>query len=249
MKKTGKKILSTLCAVVAITTMLASFSACGILASILQQIGLSESEDTIYESAVTIIEEAKQEEYRLDAIKKYKEAIKELERIPDYSATAETLAIAKVEHDKLILEEVKYCYKFDYFEIKENLSQMYDQKKAESVTVWLDFSNNFIIYIYDAVVDKIKETLKDPNSFTDVGSSFSYTIKVGSKENEIIIQNLTYKIDYTAKNSFGGAVRDKEEYSFKDLNYEFKSEILSAEEVANVLKYFTFNDMCDSLFN
>ena len=237
MKKTFSKILSILCTVAIITTSLVSCSSSGI------------TDEAIYQSAVDLIEEAKRTDYKPDAIEKYRKAIENLERITDYSNTPVTLNDAKVAHDKLVIEQVKYCYQFDYFEIDNWLSKMYDQKKADSVIIWMDFSQDIIINWYNEIVKAIKSNLKNPNSFTDVGSSYSYTTKAGNATNVVIVQNLTYKIDYTATNSFGGAVRDQFEYTFKDLNYTFESELVTSKEIAEVIKYSDFDDMCNSLFN
>ena len=240
MKKTIQRSVALLCAFCVLVGMLVSFSACSFLGS---------NDESIYESALALIDEAKQATYKPDAIEKYREAIEKLETIPDYSDTAATLKDAKASHDKLIIEQVKYCYTFDYFKINDWLSKMYDQKKAESVTIWLDFSQNILLNLYDEIVKVIKSNLKNPNSFTDVGSSYSYTPKAGNEANVVIVQKLTYKIDYTATNSFAAAVRDQFEYTFEDLNYTFKSELLTSAEVAEVVKYSNFDDMCNSLLD
>lgn len=240
MKKTIRRSLALLCAFLTIVGTLVSFSACSLLTAM---------DESIYESALALIDEAKQSTYETEAIEKYREAIEKLETIPDYSDTAATLKDAKTAHDNLIIEQVKYCYTFDYFEINDWLSKMYDQKKAESVTIWMDFSQDIVLNLYNEIVTVIKSNLKNPNSFTDVGSSFSYTPKAGNGANVVIVQKLTYKIDYTATNSFGAAVRDRFEHTFEDLNYTFESELLTSAEVAEVVKYLNFDDMCNSLFD
>ncbi len=246
MKKTILRGMALLCAFCALFGMLISFSACLPLGS---KESSGSKEKRIYESALALIDEAKQSTYQTDAIAKYEEAIKKLESIPDYLETAATLNDAKVSHDKLIIEEIKFCYEFDYLEINDWLAKMYDQKKAESVSIWMDFSQDILLSYYKEIIKVIKSFLKDPNSFTDVGSSFTYTPKAGNAANTVIIQKLTYKIDYTATNGFGGAVRDLFEYTFEDLSYTFESEFLTSAEVAQVLKYTTFENMCDSLLD
>lgn len=58
-----------------------------------------------------------------------------------------------------------------------------------------------------------------------------------SGDNAYVIQNLTFLMDYTATNSFGGRVRKQEERSFKDISYtvEFKYAELSEEVLLEVL--------------
>lgn len=234
MKKTVLRIISGLCTLAMVGIMLIALSAC--------------STDIItYQTAVDLIAEAEQTQSRTESIAKYEEAIETLETIPDHSETSTTLNNAKIAHDKLVIEEVKYCYHSDYFEIDNWLSKMYDQKKAESVTVWMDYSQEIVLGYYNAMVNVIKSNLKDPNSFKDVGSSYTYTAKVGTEENAIVVHELTYKIDYTATNSFGGTVRDQFEYTFEDVKYTFDSNHLSSQEVANVVQYVSFEDMCNSL--
>ena len=236
MKKT-QRISTCLCIVALCTSMLLSFSACTFL----------NSDEKTYESAISMINDAKQTENRDEAIQGLAEAIARLEKIPNYQNSAKTLAEAKTEHDKLILEEVKILYKSDYSEIEEWLPKLYDQKKAESVTVWLDFSS-FMRRSFDSLVDAFKKKLKDPNSFVDIGSTVAFTPVSGPTEKTVTLKNWTYTINYTATNSFGGRTKDSYEHSLDDYNYTFVSDILSSADVAKIINYTDFGKMCDSLF-
>lgn len=205
------------------------------------------NDEKVYQSAVKLIDEAKQTTNTYDAIEKFENAIKKLEGIPKYSKTKETLENAKIEHDKLIIKKLKFCYEYDYLEIDQWLSKMYDLKKKESVSLWMDFSQEVLLENYKIIVEAIKMSLKNPNSFTDVGSKYSYTVIAGNQNGQVLIKKLTYKIDYTATNSFGAAVRDRFEYTFEDIEYAYESQYLTSKEVAKIFEYLTFDDMCEYL--
>ena len=237
MKKTTLKRISLLCALFLIVGAIISTSSCGWI-----MIG----DEGIYENALEKIEEARslaKDKNTSRAVDEYEKAIAQLEEIPDYSETAATLEEAKREHDKLVMEQVKLCYQYDYFRADDWLARLYDQKKAESVTIWKDFSQDLLLGYYEIIVDALKSELKDPNSFTDVGTTFTYTTAAGTKENTVIIKKLYYNIDYTATNSFGGVVRNKFEYTFDDIEYTFESEYLTAAEVAEIVKHTDFNSL------
>lgn len=238
-KKTIQRVTSALCIVTMLIGTVFSLSACNIFAA---------KDEAVYEDALAIIDEAENASGDSEAIQKYQEAIAKLETIPDYPQTASMLEEVKKAHDNRMIEKIKYAYKVDYFSIKDLLAKMYDRKKADSIAVWMDFSQGVIRGYYDVVVKAIKSKLKDPNSFTDVGSSFSYTpVAKNGEKAVIIVHELTYVIDYTATNSFGAAVRDQFKYTLDDVEYKYDSQNLTSEEVIAVVQHLTFDKMCDSL--
>ena len=236
-KKTGVVFLGIMMSLVFVTGALAS---CGLLV---------DREKVAYTEAMEYISEAESAEHRSGAMESYRKAVETLSEIVDYQDAQEQMDKAKLAHDKLLVEEIRLDYEFDYFEVEDDLKDLYDRSAAESISLWMDFSQQITLRYYNTIVTFIKGNLKDPNSFTDVGSSYRYTVTESKEEGTLIVKDLTYVVDYTATNSFGGVVRNQFEHTFEeDISYKHEYTALTGQQAAAACMHLTFDDLCDSLY-
>lgn len=178
----------------------------------------------------------------------------ELEKV-----VAEIAKMADVEGAQALLDEAtarldeKYMDRVDmYMTLKDGVTaQEYAEKlsdpvKGAKICVWIDFVW-YMQRVHSAVVDNFKQNLKNPNSYTDIGSTYAYDVEPTKEQGKILVKNFSFTLRYTATNSFGGAVQDTYDWKLKDREWSYDSEVLTPEQVCDVLTSGNFDNLMKKL--
>lgn len=134
----------------------------------------------------------------------------------------------------------------DGVEAQEYAEKLSDPVKGAKICVWIDFIW-YIQSVHSAVVDNFKQNLKDPNSYTDIGSTYAYDVEPTDEQGKILVKNFSFTLRYTATNSFGGAVQDTYDWELKDREWSYDSEVLTPEQVCDVLTSGNFDNLMKKL--
>ena len=178
----------------------------------------------------------------------------ELEKV-----VAEIAKMADVEGAQALLDEAtarldeKYMDRVDvYMTLKDGVTaqeyakKLSDPVKGAKICVWIDFIW-YMQRVHSAVVDNFKQNLKNPNSYTDIGSTYAYDVEPTKEQGKILVKNFSFTLRYTATNSFGGAVQDTYDWKLKDREWSYDSEVLTPEQVCDVLTSGNFDNLMKKL--
>lgn len=205
--------------------------------------------ENAYSQAVVKFDEAMNKREESYAGKDFKEAVELFEQAGDYSDAEQRAQEAKNYFDSEELSSIHggWLYSHSGQTLIEEAGELYNKENAEKLVQWVNLNQEIMSY-YRYLVNDIKETLKSPSSFEDAGSTYGYSVKK-SGDNAYVIQDLTFLMDYTATNSFGGRVRKQEERSFKDIDYttEFKYVELTEDVLLEVLNTAGVDEVFDKI--
>lgn len=90
---------------------------------------------------------------------------------------------------------------------QEYAKKISDVSIAEKICVWNDFKY-YTQNVHSGAVNIFKKQLKNPNSYTDIGSSYTYDVEPATESGKIHVKNFVLTLRYTATNSFGGTIQD-----------------------------------------
>ena len=197
-------------------------------------------------SAAQKLEKLKTKLESADSITELESIINSLREMKDTEGAQALLDEATAKLDALYLSLVHYnvVTAKNGVQAQEYAKKLSDQVTAEKICVWIDFQW-YMQNVHKAVVEKFKQGLKDPNSYTDIGSTYTYNLEPAEEAGKLIIKNYTLTLKYTATNSFGGVVQDSYKCSPADLIWEHGCKVLTVEQVCEVLSFSTF----DGLYN
>ena len=170
--------------------------------------------------------------------------INALQELKDVEGGQELLDVATKKLDKAYLERIhtEMVVAKNGVSAQEIAKKISDKHIGEKICIWIDFQW-YMQNVHKAVVDKFKQGLKNPNSYTDMGSTYTYDLEPAEEAGKLIVKNYTLTLKYTATNSFGGVVQESYECSPTNLTWEYGCEVLSVEQVCEVLSFSTFDEL------
>ena len=194
------------------------------------------------------LETVKEQLAEAEYVHHYEAVIAALQELKDVDGAQAVLEEATQKLDEESLSMVKYYIETakNGVDAKEYAQKISDKVVAEKICVWIDFQW-YVQDVHKQIVDLYKNTLKNPNSYTDLGSTYTFTAKPSNKQGEILLNAFTLTLRYTATNSFGGAVQDTCEFPATDLTWVCNNDILTAEQICDTISYYQFGDLYNAL--
>ena len=217
-------------AIILILIMTLSLCACGIFIA-------SQTPEQKLEDQKNLLNDAQSID-ELEAI------INALQEIDDIEGKQELLDGATKKLDKAYLERinVELVVAKDGVTAQEFAKKISNKEISEKICVWINFQW-YMQDIHKTVVSNFKQSLKDPNSFKDIGSTYTYDLEPAEEAGKLIVKNYTLTLKYTATNSFGGTVQDSCKFSPTDLTWKHGCEVLTIEQIREVLSFSTFDKL------
>lgn len=159
--------------------------------------------------------------------KKYEEAYELFSSLDNYK-DSEDMA-----RDSRYYQAVDYANKREWSEARDIFEVLARENYRSSVNLFFYCHVQVQAYVTaNRAENKLVAQLKDPSSYISYGRNFIYNL---TDQNETVITlDLTILLDYSAKNSFGGAVRDI--YSFDHTVYLNNNFGIHATEGMEILK-------------